>query len=56
MEAFMAIGIHGQWIYLDVERDVAIVKLSSQPYSTDQYLNGYDLNAFYALVTHLSTN
>ncbi|MEO1090206.1 MAG: serine hydrolase [Pseudomonadota bacterium] len=25
-EAFMAIGVHGQWIYIDVDRDVAIVK------------------------------
>ena len=56
MEAFMAIGIHGQWIYLDVDRDIAIVKQSSQPVSKDDYLNGYDLNAFYAIVGHLSRN
>jgi CubicO group peptidase (beta-lactamase class C family) len=54
MEAFMAIGIHGQWIYLDVERDVAIITQSSQPISKDDYLNLYDLNAFYALVGFLS--
>jgi len=54
MEAVMAIGIHGQWIYLDVERKIAIVKQSSQPVSKDTYLNGYDLNAFYAIVGHLS--
>ncbi len=50
MEAFMAIGIHGQWIYLDINRQVAIVKQSSQPVSKDDYLNGFDLNAFYAIV------
>jgi len=55
MEAVMAIGIHGQWIYLDVERKVAIVKQSSQPVSKDTYLNGYDLNAFYAVVEYLSS-
>ena len=54
MEAFMAIGIHGQWIYLDAERRIAIVKQSSQPVSKDTYLNSYDLNAFYALVGYLS--
>jgi CubicO group peptidase (beta-lactamase class C family) len=54
MEAFMAIGIHGQWIYLDVNRKIAIVKLSSMPPSKDEYLDGYNLNAFYAVVGYLS--
>jgi CubicO group peptidase (beta-lactamase class C family) len=54
MEAFMAIGIHGQWIYLDVHRKIAIVKVSSQPKSKDEYLNSYDLNAFYAIIDFLS--
>ena len=53
-EAFSAIGIHGQWIYLDIERDIAIIKQSSQPKSKDDYLNGFDLNAFYAIVDYLS--
>ncbi len=54
MEAFMAIGIHGQWIYLDVNHKVAIIKQSSMPPSKDAYLDGYNLNAFYAIVGHLS--
>jgi len=54
MEAFMAIGIHGQWIYLDVNHKIAIVKQSSMPPSKDAYLDGYNLNAFYAIVRHLS--
>ena len=29
--AFCAIGIHGQWIYIDPTSEVTIVKLSSQP-------------------------
>ncbi|MGB0853644.1 MAG: serine hydrolase domain-containing protein [Pikeienuella sp.] len=29
-QAFMAVGIHGQWLYADPERDVVIVMLSSQ--------------------------
>ncbi|MGD8413078.1 MAG: serine hydrolase [Candidatus Latescibacterota bacterium] len=53
MEAFMAIGFNGQWIYLDVAHDVAIVKQSSQPVSKDKVLNGMDLNAFYAIVSYL---
>lgn len=55
MEAFMAIGIHGQWIYLDVNRGIGIVKQSSQPISKDPYLNAYDLNGFYAIVSYLSS-
>lgn len=54
MEAFMAIGIHGQWIYLDRNHKIAIIKQSSQPLSKDTYLNGYDLNAFYAIVKALT--
>jgi hypothetical protein len=36
----MVIGIHGQWIYPDVDRCIAIVKQSSQPVSKDEVLNG----------------
>lgn len=53
-EAFMAIGIHGQWIYIDVERDIAIVKQSSQPVSKDTVLNSLDLNAFDAIIDYLT--
>jgi len=54
MEAFMAIGIHGQWIYIDRNHNVAIVKLSSMPPSKDEYLDGYNLQAFYGIVRYLS--
>ncbi|TCL00307.1 hypothetical protein BXY66_2948 [Shimia isoporae] len=53
-EAFSAIGIHGQWIYIDVERDVAIIKQSSQPVSKGDFFETYDVNAFDAIVDHLS--
>ncbi len=53
-EAFMAIGIHGQWIYLDVNRKVAIIKQSSMPVSKDAYLDGYNLNSFYAIQDYFS--
>lgn len=44
----------GQWIYLDVNRKIAIVKVSSMRPSRDEYLDGYNLNTFYALVGYLS--
>lgn len=52
-EAFTAIGIHGQWIYLDVNNDIAIVKLSSQPASNGDPYDGLHLNTFYAIIAHL---
>lgn len=51
-QASMAIGIHGQWIYLDGTRGVALVKMSCQLVSKDEYRNGYDLNVFSAIVHH----
>lgn len=53
-EAFMAIGIHGQWIYIDVERNIAIVKQSSQPVSGDNPMEAYNLNAFDSIIAYLT--
>ena len=50
----MAIGIHGQWIYLDVTRKVAIIKQSSQPESSTNYFDEYNINAFDAIIAHLT--
>ena len=50
----MAIGIHGQWIYIDVNRAIAIVKQSSQPEAETNYMYAYQFNAFDASVDHLS--
>ncbi|GLS85023.1 serine hydrolase domain-containing protein [Paraferrimonas haliotis] len=55
-EAFMAIGIHGQWVYIDRERDVAIVKVSSAPESYSKAQELYDLNALRAIVDYVSAN
>lgn len=52
--AITAIGIHGQWIYIDLERDVAIVKQSSQPTSATDYQTAYDILGFDAIIDHLS--
>jgi len=54
MEAFMAIGIHGQWIYIDRNHDIAIVKVGSMPKSKDEYMDGYNLEGFYGIVRYLS--
>lgn len=37
--AFCAIGIHGQWIYVDPTAEVVIVKLSSQPDPVDDNID-----------------
>ncbi len=53
-EAFMALGIHGQWIYLDVERKVAVIKQSSQPTSADSYFDSYNFNAIDTIIDRLT--
>ena len=50
----MASGIHGQWIYIDVDRNIAIVKQSSQPDSETEYSMAYDLFGFDAIIQALS--
>lgn len=52
-EAITAIGIHGQWIYVDRRHRIAIVKQSSQPISADPYADQFTLNAFDAVVDHV---
>lgn len=53
-EAIMAIGIHGQWIYINVDHDIAIIKQSSQPEAETDYMYGYQFNGFDAIVDHLT--
>ena len=52
-QAITAIGVHGQWIYIDRTRQVAIVKQSSQPVSSDPATDQFILNAFDAVIDHL---
>ena len=47
--AFCAIGIHGQWIYIDPTSEVTIVKLSSQPLPLDDTMDALLLTAFDAI-------
>ncbi|WP_133645524.1 serine hydrolase domain-containing protein [Paraburkholderia flava] len=49
--ACFAIGIHGQWLYVDPLRETVIVKFSSQPQPTDNYLKHLNLALFEAIAT-----
>jgi len=51
--AFCAIGIHGQWIYIDPASEVTIVKLSSQPLPLDDAMDRLLLTAFDAIARKL---
>jgi CubicO group peptidase (beta-lactamase class C family) len=53
-EAFMALGVFGQWIYIDRARDVAIIKQSSQPKADSAYFFTYTLNAIDAVIRQVS--
>lgn len=55
-EAIAAIGVHGQWIYVDRGRGVAIVKQSSQPVSSDPGTDQFILHAFDAVIDHVSSS
>ena len=52
-EAFCAIGIHGQWIYVDPVADVVIVKVSSQPLAVDEHMDRLCLVGFDAICRSL---
>lgn len=49
-----AIGIHGQWIYVDVATETVIVKLATQPKAMDIPIDLRWLAAFRAITSHLS--
>jgi len=51
--AITAIGVHGQWVYVDRANRVGFVKQSSQPVSSDPDTDQFILNAFDAVVDHL---
>ena len=51
--SFCAIGIHGQWIYVDPAAEVVIAKQSSQPLPVDEPLDALLLAGFDALARAL---
>jgi hypothetical protein len=48
-DAFAAVGIHGQWIYVDPQAAMVVVKQSSQPTPVDDALDQLTLASFVAL-------
>ena len=53
-EAFTAFGVNGQWIYIDRQRDVAIIKQSSQPEADSWYFHNFTQNAVDAVIRRVS--
>jgi len=53
-ESFTAIGVNGQWIYLDVKRGIAIIKQSSQPVAFSNKYDEFNINAFDAIIEYLT--
>jgi CubicO group peptidase (beta-lactamase class C family) len=51
--AHCAVGIHGQWIYIDPAAEMVIAKLSSQPLPLDEGIDYLLLAAFDAIAQSL---
>jgi hypothetical protein len=51
--AYCAVGIHGQWIYIDPEAEMVVAKLSSQPLPVDEPTDHLLLAAFDAIASAL---
>lgn len=51
--AFFAVGIHGQWLWIDPEAAVVIVRLSSQPEPVDDPLD-HECIALYSRIAELA--
>jgi CubicO group peptidase (beta-lactamase class C family) len=52
-EAFCAVGIHGQWIYIDRKSETVIVKVSSQPLPVDEGMDRHILAGLAAIAKQL---
>lgn len=52
--AFFALGIHGQWIYVDPGADMVIAKQSSQPLPVDDAMDQLLLAGFDAIARYLA--
>ena len=53
-EAFSAIGVFGQWIYIDKNRNIAIIKQASQNVPKNNDLDAFNLNAFDVIIDYLT--
>ena len=52
--AYCAIGIHGQWLWIDPQREVVIAKVSAQPNPVDDDIDYLLVNAFEAIAKAVS--
>jgi CubicO group peptidase (beta-lactamase class C family) len=48
-EAFFALGIHGQWLYVDRSAEMVIAKFSSQPLPVSNEMKWLNLSLFDAV-------
>ena len=53
-EAIIAYGVNGQCIYIDRNREVAVIKQSSRPEADSWYFHDYTNNAMDVLVRHVA--
>ena len=54
-ESINALGVNGQWISLDLNRQVAIIRQSSQPVAIGTYYDDYMVNAIDSISHHLDS-
>jgi CubicO group peptidase (beta-lactamase class C family) len=52
--AFAAVGIHGQWIYIDPAAETVIVRVSSQPLPMDLDFDRMWMRGYNAIASHLA--
>ncbi|WP_374382264.1 serine hydrolase domain-containing protein [Dongia sp.] len=50
--SFCAVGIHGQWIFIDRKADTVVVKVSSQPLPVDEGMDRHILAGLCAIGAH----
>ena len=54
-QAICAIGIHGQWLYIDPRRNITIVKLSSQPDPLSESVDMESIETFERIATQFQS-
>jgi hypothetical protein len=54
-QAICAIGIHGQWLYIDPRRNITIVKLSSQPEPLSESADMESIETFERIATQFQS-
>jgi CubicO group peptidase (beta-lactamase class C family) len=52
-ESINALGVNGQWVSLDLERKVAVIRQSSQPVAIGSFYDDYMVNVIDTIVKHI---